>query len=220
MAKEAQKVGVIKGILVHQGENNSGQTDWPKRLKGVYENMLNDLGLNAEDVPLLVGEVRHSGPCSGHNDIIKNVPSVISTAHVISSDGCEAAPDQYHFSVAGYKELGKRYATKMLELLGDNPVQQSNISLSTIINQQSAPGSVEISVKYDSEVIKKVEIYADNKLISSNEASYTWFLLRKDCNGFLRSRVFFVVTIVTYRPNRVGSFCYVFPCIRGFVAGY
>ncbi len=174
MAKEAQKVGVIKGILVHQGENNSGQTDWPKRLKGVYENMLNDLGLNAEEVPLLVGEVRHSGPCSGHNDIIKNVPSVISTAYVISSDGCEAAPDQYHFSVAGYKELGKRYAAKMLELLGDNPVQQSNISLSTIINQQSAPGEVEISVKYDSEVIKKVEIYADNKLISSNEATFTW----------------------------------------------
>lgn len=117
MAKEAQKVGVIKGILVHQGENNSGQTNWPSRLKGVYETMLSELGLNAADVPLLVGEVRHSGPCSGHNSVIKNVPTVIPTGHVISSEGCEAANDQYHFTVKGYDLLGERYAETMLKLL-------------------------------------------------------------------------------------------------------
>ena len=173
MGKEAQKVGVIKGILIHQGENNNEQEDWPVRLKGVYENMLNDLGLNAAEVPLLVVEVRHSGPCSGHNRIIANVPNVIPTAYVVSSEGCEAAFDQYHFTVEGYKELGRHYAQKMLELLGDNPVQQSALSLSTILNQESEPGEVSITVNYDAEVIQRVEIYADNERIAEGD-SYVW----------------------------------------------
>jgi hypothetical protein len=37
---------------------------------------------------------------------------------VISSKGCECRPDHLHFTPAGYRELGKRYAAKMLELEG------------------------------------------------------------------------------------------------------
>ena len=33
MAKIAQQTGVIKGILLHQGESNNGQQDWPKKVK-------------------------------------------------------------------------------------------------------------------------------------------------------------------------------------------
>ena len=169
MAKLAKEVGVIKGILIHQGENNSGQTDWPDRLKGVYGTILSDVGLKAEEVPLLVGEVRHSGPCSGHNQIIANVPNVIPTAYVISSDGCESAGDQYHFSVKGYKELGKRYAEKMLELLGDNPVQSVDLSVSTMLLNESEPGKVQIVVNKENEDITKVDIYADNEIIASDQ---------------------------------------------------
>ncbi len=174
MGKLAQKDGVIKGILVHQGETNSGQSNWPNRLKAVYESLLKDLGLNAKDVPLLVGEVRYTGPCSGHNNIIKNVPNVIPTAHVISANNCEAASDQYHFTVAGYKTLGIRYAEKMLSLLGDNPVAQVDITTAAIVNKESAPGEVEISVNKQNDNINKVEIYADDKLVASDVNSYVW----------------------------------------------
>lgn len=174
MAKLAKEVGVIKGILIHQGENNSGQTDWPDRLKGVYGTILSDVGLNAEEVPLLVGEVRHSGPCSGHNQIIANVPNVIPTAYVISSDGCESAGDQYHFSVKGYKELGKRYAEKMLELLGDNPVQSVDLSVSTMLLNESEPGKVQIVVNKENEDITKFDIYADNEIIASDQTEFIW----------------------------------------------
>ncbi|MBO7606664.1 MAG: carbohydrate-binding protein [Paludibacteraceae bacterium] len=174
MAKLAKEVGVIKGILIHQGENNSGQTDWPDRLKGVYGTILSDVGLNAEEVPLLVGEVRHSGPCSGHNQIIANVPNVIPTAYVISSDGCESAGDQYHFSVKGYKELGKRYAEKMLELLGDNPVQSVDLSVSTILLSESEPGKVQIGVNKENEDITRFDIYADNEIIASDQDEFIW----------------------------------------------
>ncbi len=174
MGKLAQKDGVIKGILVHQGETNSGQSNWPNRLKAVYESLLKDLGLNAKDVPLLVGEVRYTGPCSGHNNVIRNVPNVIPTAHVISANNCEAASDQYHFTVAGYKTLGIRYAEKMLSLLGDNPVAQVDITTAAIVNKESAPGEVEISVNKQNDNINKVEIYADDKLVASDVNSYVW----------------------------------------------
>lgn len=121
LAKEAQKVGVIKGILMHQGETNTGDEKWPDNVKKVYEDMLVDLNLSAEDVPLLVGEVVHAnqgGVCAYHNVIISRIPSVIPTAHVISSDGCQAGPDNLHFSAEGYRTLGRRYADKMLSLLG------------------------------------------------------------------------------------------------------
>lgn len=174
MAKLAQQEGVIKGVLVHQGENNNGQQDWPDRLKGVYENILKDLGLNAAEVPLLVGEVRHTGPCSGHNTVIANVPNVIPTGYVISSDGCEAANDQYHFTVKGYKELGKRYAEKMLELLGDNPAQALDLSISTMLLTESEPGKVQINVDKQNEDITKFDIYADGEIIASDQDTYIW----------------------------------------------
>ncbi|MBQ1970260.1 MAG: prolyl oligopeptidase family serine peptidase, partial [Paludibacteraceae bacterium] len=117
MAKIAQQDGVIKGVLVHQGETNNMQQDWPNRLKAIYESMLSDLNLKGEDVPLLVGETRRDGVCNGHNQVIAKVPSVIPNSYVISSEGLEKTNDEYHFSAQGYRDFGKRYAEQMLKLL-------------------------------------------------------------------------------------------------------
>ena len=112
---------MIKGILVHQGESNTGQRDWPQQLKRVYDNILRDLDLQGEVVPLLVGEVVNSdrgGVCAAMNPIIDAVPQTIPQAHVISSSGCDVNFDLLHFNAAGYRELGRRYAATMLQLLG------------------------------------------------------------------------------------------------------
>jgi alpha-L-fucosidase 2 len=121
MAKLAQKDGVIRGILLHQGESNTNDKDWPNKVKGVYENLLKDLNLKAADVPLIAGEVVNAdqhGACANMNKIIGDLPKTIPTAHVISSAGCACRPDHLHFTPAGYRELGRRYAEKMLPLLG------------------------------------------------------------------------------------------------------
>lgn len=136
MAKIAQQSGIIKGILLHQGESNSGDTGWPQKVKTVYERLLSDLNLKAEDVPLFVGEMVNAsekGSCAGHNTIIATVPDVIPTAHVISSKGCPAKAESYgsilHFTAAGYRMMGKRYAAAALKLMGveadvsDDPVE-------------------------------------------------------------------------------------------------
>jgi hypothetical protein len=120
MAKIAQKDGVIKGILLHQGESNTGDTLWTQKVKIVYDNLLKDLNLSAETIPILAGEVVNAdqdGKCASMNKIIATLPQTISNAHVISSVGCPDVADNLHFSAEGYRILGRRYADKMLELL-------------------------------------------------------------------------------------------------------
>jgi hypothetical protein len=122
MAKLAQKEGVIKGILLHQGESNTNDKEWPLKVKGIYDNLMKDLDLKPESVPLLAGELVNAdqkGACASMNSIIAKLPGTIPNSHVISSKGCTSNRDQLHFNAAGYRELGKRYAEKMLSLLGD-----------------------------------------------------------------------------------------------------
>lgn len=121
MAKIAQKDGVIKGILLHQGESNTGEKEWPEKVKSVYESILADLNLKAEEVPLLAGEVvnsDHGGTCAAMNPIIDTLPQVIKNSVVISSKGLSCAADHLHFDAAGYRVLGHRYAVAMLKMMG------------------------------------------------------------------------------------------------------
>lgn len=119
LAKLAPKDGVIKGILLHQGETNAGQEQWPSYVKKIYGDMLADLSLNANSVPLLAGELLASDGncCSKMNPIIRKLPDTIPSAHIISSEGCTGF-DNAHFDSNGYRELGRRYGHKMLTLLG------------------------------------------------------------------------------------------------------
>jgi hypothetical protein len=121
MAKLAQKDGVIKGILLHQGESNPDDSTWTLKVKSIYDNLIKDLNLNPDSVPLLSGEVVNAdqkGACANMNKVIAELPKTISNSYVISSAGCPARPDHLHFTAEGYRELGKRYAEKMLPLLG------------------------------------------------------------------------------------------------------
>lgn len=120
MAKLAQKDGVIKGILLHQGESNTNDKEWPDKVSRIYNNLLKDLNLTAKDVPLLAGEVVNAdqkGVCASMNEIIAELPKTIPTARVISSKECESRPDHLHFTPSGYRLLGKRYGEEMLSLL-------------------------------------------------------------------------------------------------------
>ena len=121
MAKLAQKDGVIKGILLHQGESNPNDTLWTKKVKLVYDNLMNDLNLSPENVPLLAGEMVNAdqgGACVGMNKIIATLPQTIPNSYVIPSTGCIGAPDHLHFKADGYRKLGRRYAMQMLSKLG------------------------------------------------------------------------------------------------------
>ena len=121
MAKEAQKAGVVKGILLHQGESNTGDKEWPAKVKSVYDNLIADLNLNPQEVPLIAGEVVHAdqdGACASMNEIIGTLPELIPNSYVVSSSGAPARRDRLHFTPEGYRILGNRYAIQMLKLMG------------------------------------------------------------------------------------------------------
>jgi len=128
LAKEAQKVGVIKGIIMHQGESGAASGNWAQKVKGIYDNLLSDLELPANSIPFLAGQA-YGGSTSNNNGTISALCNTMSAniagsankvCHVISSSGCTSGGDNLHFSYDGYEKLGTRYGEKMLELLYSN----------------------------------------------------------------------------------------------------
>ena len=124
LAKKAQKDGVIKGILMHQGETNTGDPQWAGMVQQVYDNLCGDLQLKPEEVNLYAGNIVQAdgkGVCIGCKKQIDELPQTLHTSQVISSDGCTNGPDRLHFDAAGYRELGCRYGEAVARFLGYEP---------------------------------------------------------------------------------------------------
>lgn len=120
-ARKAQTQGVIKGILLHQGESNSGDVQWCMKVHKIYDNLLDDLGLEPNSVPLIVGEVvstEAGGLCGVMNEIIDSLPTEIVNARVVSSANLPQKGDGLHFTAKAYRMLGIRYAQEMLAAMG------------------------------------------------------------------------------------------------------
>ena len=119
--KLAQKDGVIKGFLLHQGESNPNDNDWTKKVKGIYDNLCKDLTLTPEKTPFVSGETVNAdqnGACAGFNKIMAKLPETLPNSYVVSSAGCVCNSDRMHFSPAGSREFGKRYGETMLKAMG------------------------------------------------------------------------------------------------------
>ena len=147
MAKKAQEEGVIKGIIFHQGETDAGDGQWPSKVKKVYDNIIKDLGLE-NDIPFLAGEVLRSGVSKGANNNIAKLPQQSKNFYVVSSEGFNQAlgdGQNVHFTSQEYRDFGKRYAEKMIEVLGDNlkPVAESSSSVAESSSSEEASSSSE-----------------------------------------------------------------------------
>lgn len=145
IAKKAQESGVIKGIIFHQGETDAGDGQWPSKVKRVYDNIIKDLGLGS-DIPFLAGEVLRSGSSKGANNNIAKLPQQSKNFYVVSSEGFNQAlgdGQNVHFTAQEYRDFGKRYAEKMIEVLGDKlkPVAAVESSSSEALSSDSRSSS-------------------------------------------------------------------------------
>ena len=141
MAKKAQEEGVIKGIIFHQGETDAGDGNWPSAVKRVYDNIIKDLGLES-DIPFLAGEVLRTGVSKGANNNIAKLPQQSKNFYVVSSEGFNQAlgdGQNVHFTSQEYRDFGKRYAEKMIEVLGDKlkPAATAESSSSEVASSSS-----------------------------------------------------------------------------------
>jgi hypothetical protein len=116
-AQVALGVGVLKGILWHQGESDSTE-----ELAPVYEGKLHDLilrlrgTLNAPGVPFIAGQMGRfaDAPWSEWKAVVdrahRSLPAQEPHTAFVSSEGLVDNGDKIHFNASSYRELGKRYA--------------------------------------------------------------------------------------------------------------
>jgi len=154
MAKKAQEVGVIKGIIFHQGETDAGDGQWPSKVKSVYDRIISELGLG-KDIPFLAGEVLRGGMSQGANNNIAKLPQQSKNFYVISSEGLTQPLNDgqnVHFTSQEYRDFGKRYAEKMIEVLGDKlkPVDTTPSSSSEAVASSSSEAKSSSSATVES----------------------------------------------------------------------
>ncbi|MCL2044105.1 MAG: sialate O-acetylesterase [Treponema sp.] len=118
--------GIVKGIIFHQGESGRGltYTTWGEMLKEIYDDMLADLELQPNSIPILCGQTWDAGSGSTDGALVGTQAlqnkTGIPNAHVISSGGLTAGRpvvDNLHFGSEDIQAFGIRYGEKMLELV-------------------------------------------------------------------------------------------------------
>jgi len=115
--KEAQKLGRVRAILLHQGESDFNQglgEEWLGKLAIVVADLRADLALT-DDVPFIAGEISPASSYSGHNVYVNQVPGEIPNSAVVSADGTDIH-DVAHFDAESARLMGERYAQTFLAL--------------------------------------------------------------------------------------------------------
>ncbi len=118
--KEAQKIGRVRGILLHQGESDYNQgfeDEWLGKLTTIIADLRTDLALG-EEVPFIAGEISPESSWSGHNVYVNQVPDAIPHSAVVPAEGTHIH-DVAHFDEESARVMGQRYAQTFLELIGE-----------------------------------------------------------------------------------------------------
>ncbi len=112
--------GEIEGILMHQGESNTGDPAWPEKVNTLVTDLRMDLELG--DVPFLAGELPYDGNSASHNPLVNQLAQVIDNTWIVSAEGLivDPADTQWnlHFDHGSQVMLGQRYAEVMKTALG------------------------------------------------------------------------------------------------------
>jgi hypothetical protein len=123
----AQQVGVIKGIIFHQGESDAGQPNrdqWSGKVQEIVADLRADLGIG--NVPFLAGELlyanQNGSAGNAMNPLVDALPTLIPEAYIVSADGLgeDTSDTTYnlHFNLVAQREFGRRYGQVMLGALG------------------------------------------------------------------------------------------------------
>ena len=150
MAKIAAKDGVIKGILLHQGETDAYNDQWRKTLRKIYRDLQQELRFDSTAVPLLVGEVvrgEYGGICGHANPTINDIANHYPNTYVVSSEGCLPSDDNLHFSSEGYRQLGRHYALRYLEVTNPQLAEICRQKLSAAGYDKASMSASNLTVK-------------------------------------------------------------------------
>ncbi len=160
--------GELKGILWHQGEANRNSTStYLNSLNTIVTALRNEFG----NVPLIAGQLSQDRDDDNDNDNFNNmmegISSVISSSDYAESvglttnaDGLESGSeiDETHFDNYSQRILGRRYATKALELAYG--MQTSTILVPATDDSYTRAGSY-VNNTYGNETLVRIKERGD-----------------------------------------------------------
>ena len=139
----AQTSGVIKGILIHQGETDNGDDWWVDTTKKILDDLKADLNLPS-DIPVIVGELLQETDingkqpcCTDHIAKVHQLSEEYDHCDYVSSESLKMRTDDTygaHFDCVGFKEFGIRYALKYIEMTTIENISVPRSIKSTTIN--------------------------------------------------------------------------------------
>jgi len=118
---EAQKTGVLKGILWHQGESDrTAGDDYGRQLTDLITQLR--YWLNAPDVPFIAGEISAFDPkqveaTNKFNEVIRGLAGKVRNYGCVTVEGLDHKGDHLHYDGKSARLLGGRYAGKMMEIM-------------------------------------------------------------------------------------------------------
>jgi hypothetical protein len=124
-AKVAMKDGVLKGVLWHQGESDSGSLETANTYAERLATMIGDLRaeLRSPDLPFVAGRLGEfyvgSAKSPGAKTVdaaLADLPNQVERTACAGAQGLDHKGDQVHFSAEALRELGRRYAEQMIRL--------------------------------------------------------------------------------------------------------
>lgn len=125
-AKKAMESGTLKVILFHQGEGDckpGKDVQYEKRLVELVRNLRKEL--NAEQVPLLIGELSSWSRWNKSKVMVDAAHHAaveqLQPATFVSARGLTPNPDKIHFDRKSQLIFGERYFKAYQELLKKNP---------------------------------------------------------------------------------------------------
>ena len=117
----AEKFGIIKGILWHQGETDAATTEtieiYNDQLKKLFVLFRNET--DNKSLPVFIGELgsfsKNNENWQAINNKIKEYTEADSVAFLIKTSDLNHKGDRVHFDSEGQRKIGKRFAEKFIE---------------------------------------------------------------------------------------------------------
>lgn len=122
----AMEYGTLRGILWHQGEEDTKDAAnipiYLDSIRVMIQSLRDDLG--APDLPFVAGEL-YRKEAARYNDFNRMMragfPGLLPKTDLVLSEGATALSDNVHFDTEGQRLMGERYAEKMFNLLNALP---------------------------------------------------------------------------------------------------
>jgi hypothetical protein len=118
----AMQSGVVKGIIWHQGESDS-----KPELAKIYQARLEELiakfrrEFSDDDLPFVVGKlgdfyVARNPNAATINEMLQSLPLTVKNTACVDTADLTPKGDLVHFDAKSERELGRRYAERMIKL--------------------------------------------------------------------------------------------------------